>query len=63
MTEDEINKLDRAKEAILFVLYMNHPNTMKKKDVEAKILEDGLLKMSDKEFEQYKKNFEITKVN
>jgi hypothetical protein len=63
MTKEEINKLDRAKEAILFVLYMNHPNTMKKKDVEAKISTDGLLKMSDKEFEEYKRNFELTKMN
>jgi hypothetical protein len=61
MTKEEINKLDRAKEAILFVLYMNHPNSMKKKDVEAKILADGLLKMSDKEFEEYKRNFKLRK--
>jgi hypothetical protein len=63
MTEKEINKLDRAKEAILFVLYMNHPNPMKKEDIEAKILVDGLLKMSDKEFELYKRKFELTKLN
>jgi hypothetical protein len=63
MTDEEINKLDRAKEAILFVLYMNHPNTMKKRDVEAKILADGLLKMSDKEFDEYKRKFELTKLN
>jgi hypothetical protein len=55
--------LNRLDEAILIVLYENHPLGLTPEEIEKAIDEKKLLDMTDKEFEEYKKNIILAKNN
>ena len=52
----ETKEEERMKDAILIILYEQHPIPMTQIEIIQKIEERGLLEMSDEEFKTYRKN-------
>ena len=56
-------KFDRMEESILLVLFEVYPLGLNKEEIMNKIIQYGLLEMSDEEFKKFKKNLVATKTN
>jgi len=59
----ETKEEERMKDAILIILYEQHPIPMSQTEIIQKIEEKGLLEMSDEEFKTYRKNIVNSKKN
>jgi hypothetical protein len=57
----ETKREKRFKNAVLLALYKNDPVGMTESEILAAIVRDGLLEMSDAEFERYHRNLVIQK--
>lgn len=59
----ETKEEERMKDAILIVLYEVHPMPLHQDEIIKRIKERGLMEMSDKEFELYRKDIVKSKIN